>query len=71
MAVLKKQLEEREKKLATEQEDASAAKARLRELTKVSCCRCCPIPVTRSMSLQEPSSREADLTTINKLEIKI
>lgn len=36
MAILKKQLEEREKQLATEQEDASAAKNRLREITKVS-----------------------------------
>lgn len=35
MAMLKKQLEEREKQLATEQEDASAVKNRLRELTKV------------------------------------
>lgn len=35
MAILKKQLEEREKQLAAEQEDASAAKNRLRELTKV------------------------------------
>nr|XP_020456674.1 ribosome-binding protein 1 [Monopterus albus] len=34
VAMLKKQLEEREKQLATEQEDASAAKNRLRELTK-------------------------------------
>lgn len=33
--MLKKQLEEREKQLATEQEDASAVKNRLRELTKV------------------------------------
>lgn len=37
MAALKKQLEEREKQLAAEQEDASAAKNRLRELTKVRC----------------------------------
>lgn len=36
VAMLKKQLEEREKQLAAEQEDASAAKNRLRELTKVS-----------------------------------
>lgn len=35
MAILKKQLEEREKQLAAEQEDASAAKNRLRELSKV------------------------------------
>ena len=35
VAMLKKQLEEREKQLAAEQEDASAAKNRLRELTKV------------------------------------
>lgn len=35
MAVLKKQLDERDKQLATEQEDASAAKNRLREMTKV------------------------------------
>uniref|UniRef100_A0A3Q0RDF9 Ribosome binding protein 1a n=1 Tax=Amphilophus citrinellus TaxID=61819 RepID=A0A3Q0RDF9_AMPCI len=34
VAMLKKQLEEREKQLATEQEDASAVKNRLRELTK-------------------------------------
>nr|XP_046258329.1 ribosome-binding protein 1a isoform X3 [Scatophagus argus] len=34
VAILKKQLEEREKQLAAEQEDASAAKNRLRELTK-------------------------------------
>ncbi|XP_034407896.1 ribosome-binding protein 1a isoform X3 [Cyclopterus lumpus] len=34
VAMLKKQLEEREKQLAAEQEDASAAKNRLRELTK-------------------------------------
>ena len=33
--MLKKQLEEREKQLAAEQEDAAAAKNRLRELTKV------------------------------------
>lgn len=37
VAILKKQLEEREKQLAAEQEDASAAKNRLRELTKVRC----------------------------------
>lgn len=35
MAILKKQLDEREKQLATEQEDASAARNRLREMTKV------------------------------------
>ncbi|XP_041866329.1 ribosome-binding protein 1a isoform X3 [Melanotaenia boesemani] len=34
VAMLKKQLEEKEKQLATEQEDASAVKNRLRELTK-------------------------------------
>lgn len=34
--MLKKQLEEREKQLAAEQEDASAVKNRLRELAKVS-----------------------------------
>ncbi|XP_037638199.1 ribosome-binding protein 1a isoform X2 [Sebastes umbrosus] len=34
IAMLKKQLEEREKQLAAEQEDATAAKNRLRELTK-------------------------------------
>ncbi|XP_070771884.1 ribosome-binding protein 1a [Enoplosus armatus] len=34
VAMLKKQLEEREKQLAAEQEDTSAAKNRLRELTK-------------------------------------
>ncbi|XP_051274570.1 ribosome-binding protein 1a isoform X2 [Dicentrarchus labrax] len=34
VAILKKQLEEREKQLAAEQEDATAAKNRLRELTK-------------------------------------
>lgn len=36
VAMLKKQLEERERQLAAEQEDVSAAKNRLRELTKVS-----------------------------------
>lgn len=36
VTILKKQLEEREKQLAAEQEDTSAAKNRLRELTKVS-----------------------------------
>lgn len=35
MAMLKKQLDEREKQLVAEQEDASAVKNRLRELTKV------------------------------------
>lgn len=35
VAVLKRQLEEREKQLATEQENATAAKAKLREFTKV------------------------------------
>ncbi|KAJ6655431.1 hypothetical protein lerEdw1_005131 [Lerista edwardsae] len=34
VAVLKRQLEEREKQLATEQENATAAKAKLREFTK-------------------------------------
>ncbi|XP_062376303.1 ribosome-binding protein 1-like [Sardina pilchardus] len=34
VAVLKKQLEEREKQLTTEQQDATAAKNRLREMTK-------------------------------------
>ncbi|KAL1786661.1 ribosome-binding protein 1 isoform X1 [Sigmodon hispidus] len=34
VAILKRQLEEKEKLLATEQEDAAAAKSRLRELTK-------------------------------------
>lgn len=36
VAMLKKQVEERERQLAAEQEDSSAAKNRLRELTKVS-----------------------------------
>lgn len=35
VAILKKQLEEREKQLAAEQEDATAAKNRQREITKV------------------------------------
>lgn len=35
MVVLKKQLEERDKQLAAEQEDSAAAKSRLRDLTKV------------------------------------
>lgn len=35
VAVLKKQLEEREKQLAAQQEDAAAARNRQRELTKV------------------------------------
>lgn len=35
VAILKKQLEEREKQLAAEQEDAAAARNRQRELTKV------------------------------------
>lgn len=33
--MLKKQLEERDKQLAAEQEDSAAAKSRLRDLTKV------------------------------------
>lgn len=45
MATLKKQLDEREKQLATEQEDASAAKNRLREMTKV---RHFNLPITSS-----------------------
>lgn len=36
LSTLKKQLEEKEKLLTTEQEDATAAKNRLRELSKVS-----------------------------------
>lgn len=36
VAMLKKQLEEKEKLLAAEHDDSSAAKNRLRELTKVS-----------------------------------
>lgn len=36
VVILKKQLEEKEKQLAAEQEDASAVKNRLRDLTKVS-----------------------------------
>lgn len=35
VTTLKKQLEEKEKQLTAEQEDASAAKNRVRELTKV------------------------------------
>lgn len=35
VAMMKKQLEEKEKQLAAEQEDSSAAKNRLRDLTKV------------------------------------
>lgn len=35
VAVMKKQLEENQKQLATQQEDATATKNRLRELTKV------------------------------------
>lgn len=35
VTTLKRQLEEKEKQLATEQEDASAARNKLRELTKV------------------------------------
>lgn len=35
MAILKRQLEEKEKLLATEQEDAAVAKSKLRELNKV------------------------------------
>ena len=39
VAVLKRQLEEKEKQLATEQEDAAAARNKLRELSKVSATR--------------------------------
>lgn len=35
MVILKRQLEEKEKLLATEQEDAAVAKSKLRELNKV------------------------------------
>lgn len=35
MAILKRQLEEKERLLATEQEDAAVAKSKLRELNKV------------------------------------
>lgn len=35
VAILKRQLEEKEKLLATEQEDAAVAKSKLRELNKV------------------------------------
>ena len=37
MAILKRQLEEKEKLLATEQEDAAVAKSKLREVNKVGC----------------------------------
>ena len=36
--MLKKQLDEKEKQLAAEQDDAVAAKSRLREMTKVELC---------------------------------
>lgn len=45
VAVLKKQLDEREKQLAIEQEDASAAKNRLREMTKVNLITAYQLPV--------------------------
>lgn len=35
MAILKKQLDEKEKQLAEQQEEASTARNRIRELTKV------------------------------------
>ena len=38
VAMLKKQLDEKEKQLAAEQDDAVAAKSRLREMTKVELC---------------------------------
>lgn len=37
MAILKRQLEEKEKLLATEQEDAAVVKSKLREVNKVGC----------------------------------
>lgn len=43
MAILKRQLEEKEKLLATEQEDAAVAKSKLRELNKV-WLSVCPVP---------------------------
>ena len=36
--MLKKQLDEKEKQLAAEQDDAMAAKSRLRDMTKVELC---------------------------------
>lgn len=45
MAILKRQLEEKEKLLATEQEDAAVAKSKLRELNKVQQ-RARPVPST-------------------------
>lgn len=53
MAILKRQLEEKEKLLATEQEDASVAKSKLRELNKVG-------PTRLPTSLPYPISRRGE-----------
>lgn len=50
MAILKRQLEEKEKLLATEQEDAAVAKSKLRELNKVWPSAC---PILRVPGLQQ------------------
>lgn len=49
VAVLKRQLEEKEKQLSAEQEDAAAARNKLRELSKVS-----PVWPLLMVALHEP-----------------
>lgn len=53
MAILKRQLEEKEKLLATEQEDTAIAKSKLRELNKVRPIVC---PVPRTPGIMESAS---------------
>lgn len=66
MVILKRQLEDKEKLLATEQEDAAVAKSKLRELNKVQ-----PLgrPVLRSPGLWPalPLARRISLPTVRLL----
>lgn len=65
VAVLKKQLEEREKQLAAEQEDAAAARNRQRELTKV----CHPSVVKKPVwTLRQKWRRKEEAMLLSKLK---
>lgn len=58
MAILKRQLEEKEKLLATEQEDAAVAKSKLRELNKVRTAQSMPHPESTWAAAVLPLGRE-------------
>ncbi|XP_031434715.1 ribosome-binding protein 1a isoform X1 [Clupea harengus] len=64
VAVLKKQLEEREKQLAAEQQDATAAKNRLREMTKELSAEKSKVAHTETRLSTKLSTREQEMVAL-------